>query len=108
MKTPEQCIKDLDTALRTDRKRTAGLDATYQFVIAGANGGSWFVEARSGTGRAEAGTVTDPTVTVHTSEDVFVKLATGELGGQDAFFSGKLRVEGEQPMAMYLKQIFGT
>ena len=108
MPTPGECMAELHEQLQANRKRTAGLDATYQFVLDGPHGGSWWIRANSGSGETGAGTIDSPTVTVFTTDETFVGMATGEIEGQDAFFTGKLRVEGDAPMAMYLKQIFGT
>jgi len=101
-------MAELNQQLQENRKRTAGLDATYQFVLDGPNGGSWWIRANSGSGETGTGQIENPTVTVFTTDETFVGMATGEIEGQDAFFTGKLRVEGDAPMAMYLKQIFGT
>jgi putative sterol carrier protein len=107
MPTPAECFSALDTELKGDRKRTASLDATYQFVLSGEHGGEWWIKAASGTGETGEGRIDNPTATVITTDETFVGLATGEIEGQDALFTGRLKVEGDAPMAMYLRQIFG-
>lgn len=100
-------MTELDGQLKSVRKRTSGLDVTYQFVLDGPNGGEWWIRASSGTGQTGSGRLEKADVTVFTSDEVFVALATGAMEGQEALFTGKLRVEGDAPMAMYLRQVFG-
>jgi putative sterol carrier protein len=104
---PSEYLSALDEQLKSDPSRTEGLTAVFQFELAGAAGGSWWIEAKDGTGAVHAGSTDTPNTTIRMTDDVFVQMSTGELDGQAAYMDGLLTVEGDQSKAMFLAQIFG-
>jgi putative sterol carrier protein len=105
--TPQEQIGLLHDQLQVDPDRTDGIEATFAFDVSGPAGGSWWIDAKNGTGAVHDGVAEQPSVTIHLSDEVFVKLATKELSGGEAFFNGLLTVEGDESKAMLLAQIFG-
>lgn len=59
-------------------------------------------------GKGGASRCADPTVTITTTDETFLALATGQLTGTEAFATGRVQVSGDRPMAIYLPQIFDT
>jgi putative sterol carrier protein len=54
------------------------------------------------------GPVERPTMTAHMSQAVLQEIATGTTSEQDAFSSGRIRVEGEATLEIYLGQFFSA
>jgi putative sterol carrier protein len=105
--TPSEYMENLDTELRSDPSRTEGLQAVFQFVLEGPSGGSWWIEANDGSGAVHVGSKEKPTSTVRMTDEIFVKMSTGELDGTEAYMDGLLTVEGDQGKVMFLPQVFG-
>ena len=93
--------------LASDSSRTVGIEAIFAFVVSGPTGGAWWIEARNGAGAVHSGTPATANVTIHLSDDVLLRLGSGELQGSEAFMQGLLRVEGDRSKAIFLAQIFG-
>ena len=83
-----------------------GLDAVFQFEITGDEGGSWHVTIRDNTCRAEEGNHADPTVKLTMSQETWMGIVNKELGGIQAFMSGKLNVSGDIMLAQKIPDLF--
>jgi putative sterol carrier protein len=83
-----------------------GLNAVFQFEITGDQGGSWQVTIRDKTCRAEAGNHADPTVKLTMSSETWLGIVNRELGGMQAFMSGKLKVSGDIMLAQRIPDLF--
>lgn len=81
-----------------------GVTATYQFELEGS--GTWHVNVNDGTFELHEGASDAPTATFKMKGDDYVKMVNGDLSGQMAFMTGKLKISGQIPMAMKLKNIF--
>ncbi len=83
------------------------IGAKFQINITGDDGGEWFIDASDSGPKAEAGNpgTADCTITI-ASED-FQKLAENpQANGMQLFFAGKLKVGGNQMLAMKLGKLF--
>ena len=80
--------------------------ATFQINVTGDGGGEWFINA-SDTGPAiEKGTQpADCTITL-TSEDFQKFHENPQANGMQLFFAGKLKIAGNQMLAMKLSKLF--
>ena len=80
--------------------------ASYKFVLAGDDGGTWVVDLTQG-----GGVITDGdgeancTITMKASD--FVDMMNGQLNAQMAFMSGKLKVAGDMGLALKLQSLLG-
>lgn len=81
-----------------------GVKATYQFNLEPE--GTWHVEVNDGSFTVHQGAAEAPTTTFIMKGDDYVKMVNGDLNGQMAFMTGKMKIKGAIPMAMKLKQIF--
>lgn len=106
-RTPDELMRQLDQALRTDPGRTEGLRSIFAFDVDGEDGGHWWIEANDGEGRAEAGQHPSPDVVIYVDDAVLVQLGNHELDGGEAYVSGLITLEGDHSRAMLLAQIFG-
>ncbi len=83
----------------------AKINAVYQFIISGPEGGSWAVDCTAPGGKVIAGAVPAARCTVVAVDKDFLGIVNGKLNPQMAFMSGKLRIQGDMGLAMKLQQI---
>ena len=84
----------------------AGMDAVYQYVIDGDDGGSWHTVIKDGSLEVVEGTHESPSVTLSMAAGDYVDLAEGRLNGQAAFMTGKLKIQGDMGLALKLNSLF--
>ncbi|AWP14769.1 putative hydroxysteroid dehydrogenase-like protein 2 [Scophthalmus maximus] len=86
-------------------KSTQGI---YQFDLSGEHGGIWFLDLKSGSGRAGPGQppIKADVVMTMDSKD-FTKMFAGKLKPTLAFMSGKLRIKGDMTLAIKLEKLMG-
>src|SRR5262245_15272093 len=92
-------------AKNTDAAKQIG--AKFQFNITGDGGGEWYLDLSDSGPKAEKGNpgTADCTMTVSTED--FQKLHENpQANGMQLFFSGKLKVTGNQMLAMKLSKLF--
>lgn len=104
-----QSVAEVFTAIkeRLDREpqRLKGLVGKFQFDLSGAGGGQYHVDVGDGKATVAAGLLSDPDVTISMSGEDFIELATGRLGGTQAFMTGRLRVRGDMSLALRLQSL---
>ena len=89
---------------RVDPSRTAGINNTYVFDIAGA--GQWTVAVDDGRVSVTDGAAPDADCTITSSEENFERIVAGELNPTSAYMTGKLKVKGNMGAAMKLQKLF--
>ncbi len=82
------------------------LRADIQFIVTGEEPGQYVLRIRDGRCTAHEGTVSRPTMTIHTPADVWLKIARNELSGQAAYVKGMYRVEGDFGLLLRLGDLF--
>jgi len=92
---------------RINKDKIAGMNATYQFDITGDNGGKWAVKLQDGTAEVTEGEVEDSNITITATDEDWMKIVKGELAGQTAFLTGKLKIKGDMSLAMKLQNLLG-
>jgi putative sterol carrier protein len=102
--TPKEFIEIvLPTKLTVDKLE--GLDMIIQFSMTGANAGDWFITIKNNKVETLAGVSPNPTISVKMKDDDFVKLVNGELSGQKAFMTGKLKFKGSMTAGIKLQKL---
>ncbi|MCP4643207.1 MAG: SCP2 sterol-binding domain-containing protein [bacterium] len=91
---------------KVDPSKTAGMDATFQFDITGDGGGQWNVKIADGQVAIEQGTCDSPSITLTATDENWLKIVAGQLNGQTAFLTGKLKIKGDMSLAMKLQSVF--
>lgn len=91
---------------KVDADKIAGMNAVYQFDITGDGGGQWNVALADGTAKVSEGTHENPSITITASADDWLKIVSGEMNGQTAFLTGKLKIKGDMGLAMKLQNLF--
>ena len=83
-----------------------GLEAIYQFEISGEENFTACLKISGGQCSYHNGPSDNPGVIIKTPADVWLAIAKGELDGQQAFMSGKYKVEGDLSLLLRLKSLF--
>ncbi len=83
-----------------------GVNATLQWDLSGDGGGSWALKIANETCELIEGGVDSPTTRFKLSTDDWLAIATGKLNAINAFMMGKLKVEGDQGLAMRVNSFF--
>jgi len=91
---------------KLDSDAAEDLEAVYQFDLSGAQGGQYIVTVHEGTCQVKEGVHDDPHVTLSMAGEDCIKVLTGQLSGQAAAMSGKLRVSGDLGLALQLRALF--
>ena len=98
--------EELSAALSRNPEGAKKIGGTYGLNIAGA--GNWKIDLVSdapSVAESEA-EVTDAQVTIGVAESDFQTLVADPSAGMKLFFGGKLKVKGNQMLAMKLKDLF--
>ncbi len=86
--------------------KTEGMTASFQFNVDGDDSKNHFVKIVGGKGEVGAGTVDNPTIVMTATEADWLALVNGDLNGQTAFLTGKLKIQGDVTLAMKLESLF--
>lgn len=79
----------------------------FQINITGEGGGEWFVDASESGQKVEKGNPGGADVTVTIASEDFQKLLENpQANGVQLFFAGKLKMTGNQMLAMKLQKLF--
>ncbi len=98
---------EIPAALDKNAAAAQEIGAKYQFIITGDGGGEWFIDLTPSGPKASAGNPGGADCTLTISTDDFQKLHENpDANGMSLFFSGKLKVTGNQMLAMKLKKLF--
>ncbi|MCA9565046.1 MAG: SCP2 sterol-binding domain-containing protein [Myxococcales bacterium] len=84
----------------------AKVNAIFQFELAGDDGGTYHVTVNEGTMAVHDGPHENPTCTLKMKAPDYIKMTNGDMNGQMAYMTGKLKIKGSIPMAMKMKNIF--
>jgi nitrite reductase/ring-hydroxylating ferredoxin subunit/putative sterol carrier protein len=85
---------------------TRGIDAVFQWEIAGDDGAVYHAVIKDGAMQLVEGRHPQPTVTIAMPANDYIKVVNGELDGTRAFTTGSGKVSGKLRMAMKMRNIF--
>ena len=103
VKDVEEYFSTLDQ--RFNASGAKGVDAIYQFEL-GDSGHLPRARQPTAPWSSPRAPTTTPTTTIKMTGENFVKMSNGDLKGQMAFMTGKMKIKGSIPMAMKMKEIF--
>ena len=102
--TPEELVKLVSSVLNESLVQEIG--GMFQFNILGENGGTWYLDLRSGHGKIYTDKPVDnPDVVLTMSVDDMQQIFYGQTTAFDAYMQGTLKVDGDLRMAMSLEAI---
>ncbi len=103
--SPKEFIEKVLPERLSDPEKLKGLDVTLQFDITGEAGGKWVLSIKDRDAQIREGSVEDPRITLKMKDTDYVSLVNGDLSGQKAFMSGKLRFKGDMNTGMKLQRL---
>ena len=102
--SPDEVFAQMQHSFRSDRAR--GQHIRYQFNFSNPQGGKYWLQISDGSYTMGKGVIDHPDVTFDCTGSDWVQLANGTLGGFQAFFTGRLKISGNQFTAHRLNEIF--
>ena len=97
----------LPAALTKNAAEAKTIGAKFQMNITGDTGGEWNIDVSESGPACKPGTGdADCTITI-TDEDFQKLVENPQANGMQLFFSGKLKVSGNQMLAVKLQKLFG-
>ncbi len=103
--SPREFIENMLPDKLSDPEKLKGLDFSLQFNITGDDGGEWVLEIKDQQSKISEGAADNPKITLKMKDKDFVKLVNGELSGQKAFMSGKLKFKGDMNTGIKLQKL---
>lgn len=107
-KTVHEAIEGMALRLNPDVARD--LQATIQFNVSPSTslktGGDYYLSIADGKCEFSAGTIPDPTLTISTPANVWLKIARKEMSGTIAFLTGKYNVQGHIGLLIRMDKLF--
>lgn len=86
--------------------KAAGANATIQFNFSGGEPGNYTVRVADGKCEVTEGTADNPTVTINSPSEVWLKIIRRELDGATAFMSGQFTFTGDMGVLMQMQNWF--
>ena len=86
--------------------KAKGVHARYQWDLSGPNGGEWWIDVEDGTCKMGKGKIPNPSVTFIAKDKDWVAICHDQLSGTWAYFTGRLKVSGDQTVARKLGEMF--
>lgn len=102
--TPQQGFDAMRDSFQPAKAK--GVHARYQWDLTGPNGGQWWIEVNDGTYKMGKGQIDHPNVTFRASDKDWVAICHDQLNGTWAYFTGRLKVSGDQGVARKLGEMF--
>jgi len=103
MATAKEKMAEAATKIETNKDAAAQIGAVYKFVLDGDGGGTWVMNLKDAPGVSEGDGPAACTIKMAASD--YVDMLEGRANGQQLFFSGKLKIEGDMGLAMKLQKL---
>ena len=102
VKTPKEFF---DTVLPSRFKpdKAKGIDVTVQVNLTGPNGGDWIAIIKDQKIEVKNGVQPSPKLAIGMTDANFMDLINDKLSAQKAFFTGKIKFNGDIAVALKLK-----
>lgn len=103
MTTASDKLKQMGLKIAEKKSQASAIGAIFKFALEGEGGGDFIVNLKDNPG-VTAGDGAAECIIRMTSQD-FVDLTEGKANGQQLFFSGRLKVEGDMSLALRLQPL---
>jgi putative sterol carrier protein len=102
--TPQEVFDSMRGSFQPAKAK--GVHARYQWDLSGPNGGQWWIDVNDGTYKMGKGRIDHPNVTFVAKDRDWVAISNDQLSGTWAYFTGRLKIRGDQALARKLGEIF--
>ncbi len=99
-----QAIEGMTLSINPDEAKD--LNVTIQFHVSDEGSDDYYLSIADGKCDFSVGEVTDPTLTINTPADVWLKIARKEINGALALMTGKYKASGKMGLLMKMDKIF--
>ena len=103
MTTASDKLKQMGDKIAEKKSQASAIGAVFKFALEGDGGGNFIVNLKDNPGVTEGDGAAECTIRM-TSQD-FVDLTEGKANGQQLFFTGRLKVEGDMSLALRLQPL---
>ncbi len=103
MGTAKEKMDEAASKIAANADQAKAIGAVYKFVLAGDGGGTWVMNLKDNPGVTEGDGEAQCTIKMAASD--YVDMLEGRANGQQLFFSGKLKIEGDMGLAMKLQKL---
>ncbi|MDD2670976.1 MAG: SCP2 sterol-binding domain-containing protein [Syntrophales bacterium] len=103
--TPRDVIEKLKAKLASKPDIGKDIGAMYKFVVTGEGGGTWLMDMRQTPPAITEGESAEAACTIRMDSPDFVALLNRAANPVMLYMSGKLKIEGDMPLAMKLQSI---
>ena len=103
-KTVQQAIEGMTLSINPAGSKDLG--ATIQFNVSGEGGGDYYLTIADEKCTFTEGAIPNPTLTIETPANVWLKIARKELSGAMALMTGKYKASGKMGLLMKMDKIF--
>lgn len=103
MATGKELIERIGNKVTSDASLSESFGAVYKFTLEGEGGGTWVLNLKDAPGVSEGDGPADCTISL--SAEDFVALVEGRESGQQLFFQGRLRIDGDMGLALKLEKL---
>jgi putative sterol carrier protein len=103
MATAQELIEKIGAKISSTPGVASNFGAVYKFVLDGAGGGTWLVNLKDAPGVQQGEGASDCSISLSAQD--FVDLLEGRANGQQLYFQGKLRIDGNLGLALKLQNL---
>jgi predicted lipid carrier protein YhbT len=103
MATAKELIERIGAKISNDPSVADNFGAVYKFTLEGDSGGTWLVNLKDAPGARAGDGEADCAISLSASD--FVDLVEGRANGQQLYFQGKLRIDGNLGLALKLQNL---
>lgn len=103
MSTAQEIMATVGERLAANKEAASSIGAIYKFVLEGDGGGTWIMNLKDDASLTAGDGPADCTLAMSAADGV--ALFEGKVSGEQLFFGGQLRVEGDMSLALRLQSL---
>lgn len=103
MSTATEIMNTVGERLAANKEAASAIGAIYRFVLEGEGGGTWIMNLKGDASLSAGDGPSDCTLSMSAADGV--ALFEGRVSGEQLFFGGQLRVEGDMSLALRLQSL---